>query len=67
MNKELKLFVWTGFCPEYTSGLAVAIATDETDARKQIERKRDYEVYQWGTLTVHPLTKRFAVSVNGGG
>ena len=31
----LRLFVWDGFCPDYTSGLAFAIAEDETDARKQ--------------------------------
>jgi hypothetical protein len=67
MKSKLKLYVWTGFCPDYTSGLAFAIARDETDARKQIEKARGYEVFQWGDLTVHPLTRRFAQYVNGGG
>ena len=37
-KSRLKLFIWTGFCPDYTGGLAFAIARDESDARKQIER-----------------------------
>ena len=64
---KLRLFVWTGFCPDYTSGLAFAIAKDETDARKQIEKDRGYTVYTWGDLTIYPLTKRIARSVAGGG
>ena len=64
---KLRLFVWTGFSPDYTSGLAFAIAKDETDARKQIEKERGYTVYTWGDLTIYPLTKRIARSVAGGG
>ncbi len=64
---KLRLFVWTGFCPDYTSGLAFAIAKDETDARKLIEKERGYDVYTWGDLTIYPLTKRIARSVSGGG
>ena len=67
MKSKLKLYVWTDFCPDYTSGLAFAIAKDETDARKQIQDMRGYEVYQWGDLTIHPLTRRFAQCVDGGG
>ena len=33
----MKLFIWTGFSPDYTGGLAFTIAKDEIDARKQIE------------------------------
>lgn len=64
---KLKLFVWTDFCRDYTPGLAFAIAKDEANARKQIEEQRGYGVYEWGTLTTHPLTRRFARSVSGGG
>lgn len=63
----LRLFVWTDFSPDYSSGLAFAIAKDETDARKQIVKQRGYEVYTWGTLKIYPLTKRIARSVSGGG
>jgi hypothetical protein len=64
---RLKLFVFTEFCPDYTSGLAFAIAKDETEARKLIEKDRDFSVYEWGTLTIYPLTKKIAKSVSGGG
>jgi hypothetical protein len=64
---KLRLFVWTDFCPDYTGGLAFAIAKDETDARKQIEKDRVYSIYEWGTLRIYPLTKRIARSVSGGG
>lgn len=66
MKRKLKLFVWTDFCPDYTGGLAVAIAEDETDARKLIKKDRGYEVYQWGDLKIYPLTKRMTESVSGG-
>jgi len=64
---KLRLFVWTDFSPDYTSGLAFAIAKDETDARKLIEKERGYKVYAWGDLTIYSLTKRIARCVSGGG
>ena len=64
---KLRLFVWADFNPDYTSGLAFAIAKDETDARKQIEKERGCTVSTWGDLTIYPLTKRIARSVSGGG
>jgi len=66
----LKLFVWTDFAPDYTSGLAVAIARTEADARKQIQKQYGCGPgypSNWGTLEIHPLTKRFAACVSGGG
>lgn len=67
MKTRLKLFVWTGFSPDYTSGLAVAIAKDETEARKLIIAERGFNVSDWGELKVHPLTRKIAYSVSGGG
>jgi len=67
MKTKLKLFIWTGFCPDYTSGLAFAIARDETDARKLIEKDRGFDVYEWGNLKIKPLTQPIARSVSGGG
>lgn len=64
---ELKLFVWEGFCPDYTSGLAFAVAKDENAARKAIIKTRGYEPSTWGTLHVHKLGIRVAYSVSGGG
>lgn len=67
MEKTLKLYVWTGFSPDYTSGLAVAIASSETDARRQIIKCHGYNPDDWGELSVRPLNKRCAFSVSGGG
>lgn len=64
---KLKLFVWTDFSPDYTGGLAVAIAKDETEARKLIEARRGYPVYTWGDLAVYRLDQRMSASVSGGG
>lgn len=67
MKRKLKLYVWTGFCPDYTSGLAVAVAADETEARKLVSENHGYEPYEWGALEVRRIDQRFAVSVSGGG
>ena len=42
MKSKLKLFVWTEFSPDYTSGLAFAIAKDEPEARKLVEAFRRF-------------------------
>lgn len=63
----MKLFIWTRFSPDYTGGLAFAIAKDETDARKQIEKEYGSEVYTWGTLEIKRLDRRVARCVSGGG
>lgn len=64
---RLRLFVWERFCPDYTIGLAFAIAKDETEARKLIEQDRGCGVYFWGELKIYPLTRKIAKSVSGGG
>lgn len=61
------LYVWTDFSPDYTSGLAVAIARDETEARKLVIKANGYNTSLWGTLSVHPLTKPVAFAIPGGG
>lgn len=63
--KKLKLFVWTEFCPDYTDGLAFAIATNAAEAMKLVEKNRNCEVYKWGKLEIYPL-ERIARSVYGG-
>ena len=63
---KLRLFVWNGFCPDYTDGLAFAIARDEKDAKKLIEEDYGIPVSDWGDLHVYPSTKRHGESVSGG-
>ena len=65
VKKELKLFVWTGFSPDYTDGLAFAIAEDAAEAMKLVEENRGFEVCEWGKLAIYPLDK-IAKSVCGG-
>lgn len=67
MKTTLKLYVWTDFSPDYSSGLAFAIAANETEARKQVEKERGYTVHEWGRLEVLRVDRRTAFSVAGGG
>ena len=64
---KLKLFVWTGFCPDYSDGLAFAIAEDAEQAMNMIVEDRGIEVYTWGDLKIHDLNTPFAKCVSGGG
>ena len=62
----MKLFVWSGFSPDYTNGLAFAIAKDESDARQQVIKEMGYEPHTWGTLSTHRVDRRVAKAVSGG-
>jgi hypothetical protein len=64
---KLKLYVWTDFCPDYSGGLAFAIASDELEAKRLIVEKFGYEPWSWGELSVRSLTKKTAQYVSGGG
>lgn len=65
-SKKYQLYVWEGFCPDYTDGLAFAVAKSEEEARKLIEDYYGYTVYTWGSLSIHPLNKPVAFAVSGG-
>jgi len=65
MKNRLKLFIWTGFCPDYFSGLAFAIAKDEVEAKKLIQKENGFNVYCWGNLEIKPLSRRIARCVVG--
>lgn len=65
-QKRLKFYVWTDFCPDYTSGLAVAIAYDESQARKLVQDSYGGEPYDWGKLNVYDIELQ-AFCVCGGG
>lgn len=61
----MNVYVWTDFCPDYSSGLAVAIAENETDARRLVAEYLGGEPYQWGDLEIRPLEPQ-AHAVYGG-
>lgn len=67
METTLHLYIWNGFCPDYTNGLAVAIAKSRAEAERLVEAEHGGEVWQWGELEVHPLNKPVAACVSGGG
>jgi len=62
----MKLYVWTGYSPDWSDGLAFAIAENEVEAKKLIEEKRGFEIYTWGELEIHELNIPYANQVNGG-
>lgn len=65
----LKLFVWVGFAPDYSDGLAFAIAQDEAQARRLVIQAylNGCEPGTWGELTVKSLKEPTAFAVGGGG
>lgn len=67
MKRKLKLFVWPAFNPDWSDGLAFAIAYDETEARKIILKKRGLGVCEWGDVFIHRLDRKIAYFVSGGG
>lgn len=66
-KKKLHLFVWSEFAPDYSSGLAFAIATDETKARKLVIKSYGQDPCYWGDVQKFPSNKPIAFSRSGGG
>ena len=64
---KMKLFVWTTFSPDYTEGLAFAIAENVAQAMSLVIEQHGYNPSEWGTLKILPLDTPVARSVSGGG
>ena len=64
---KMKLYVWTNFSPDYTGGLAFALAKTERTARKLVIEEKGCEPYCWGSLCVHDVTSEMARCASGGG
>lgn len=62
----MKLYVWTGFSPDSTDGLAFAVAESEAEARRAVAKALGVEPYFWGDLTIHPVSETFADAAYGG-
>lgn len=66
-NPELSMFVWEQFNPDYTDGLAVAIAETVEQAQELVQQRQGYEVDDWGPVQQLPVTEPIAFCVSGGG
>lgn len=66
MEKNLHLYVWDQFAPEWNYGLAFAIAEDEDAARKLVAQAMGYTPSDWGGMIVLPLSTPIAYAVGGG-
>lgn len=71
VSPELRLFVWNGFFPDYSGGLAFAIASSEAEARDLVLAGMPFSggigPDDWGDLEVLPLGSAVARHVTGGG
>lgn len=66
-RRRLKLFVFEGFSPDYTDGLAFALARNEEHAKELIEKAYGCRVGTWGTLVTFSAKKPVARAILGGG
>ena len=66
-KSKLKLFIWTGYDPDYYGGLAFAIAEDERSARELVAMERDlpFPVREWGILEVKSVDEPIARELGG--
>jgi hypothetical protein len=63
---QLRLYVWTDFCPDKTGGLAVAIAETVEEAKLLVQAAhRPLPVWDWGTLAILDI-KPYATCTDGG-
>jgi hypothetical protein len=67
-ERKLKLYVWYGFNPCYTGGLAFALAYTKAEAQAAILKvRKGLGVENWGTLRVHRVEAGRAEAISGGG
>lgn len=63
---KLKLFVWNEFMPDYSDGLAFAIAKDIAEAQDMIIGELGYNPSDWGAvIVVKSLDEKIAFSRPG--
>lgn len=63
---NLKLFVWENFNPDYSDGLAFAIAENINQAQELVIAKKGHNLSNWGIVKEFPIAP-IAFEVSGGG
>lgn len=63
------IFIWEQFAPDYSDGLAFAIADTEAQARQYVIEKLGYDPSDWGPCDSYCLAEvsEIAGAVTGGG
>lgn len=62
----MKLFVWTDYCQDYSTGLAFAIAENIEQAEKLLAASVGYLPEARGQVQELPITEPVAFQVYGG-
>jgi hypothetical protein len=64
----MQLYIWNDFCPDYTSGLAVAVASSLEEAKALVLKDCGFEDdwISWGSYYTKTLDSAFAIAVCGG-
>ena len=65
-GRELKLYVWTEFCPSISSGMAIAVSHSKEHAMKIIVEELGFTPWQWGDLEIYPVNYFMCSAVTGG-
>jgi hypothetical protein len=63
---KLKLYVWHGFEPDWSGGLAFAIAYNLTEAKAAVQKRRKWPITNWGKLRKHKIEAGRAEAIGGG-
>lgn len=65
-ENQLRLYIWTDFCPDKTAGMAMAIAETVEEAKTSVKKAHGpLPVWDWGTLTIHDI-EPYATCIDGG-
>jgi len=55
MSQPFRLYVWFKFFPDYTYGMAFAIARNEKEAEEAVKKDTDPGTWNWGPVEVFDL------------
>ena len=67
--KKLRLYIWTEFCPDWSDGIAFAVAESENEARAMIIKNLGFDPANsegWGNLRIVKTNVKLAYAICGG-
>jgi len=65
----VNLYIWDNFCSDFSSGLAMAVAHNKTEAIKLVNELPTCLLYpadDWGDCDIYPLGDPIAFATRGG-